>query len=87
MIKLEAYGVNSKSLKILSSYLSNRKQRVQIGHFNSSFHDIITGVPLIHSLIFNIFLSDLFLFLNVVDIADDNTPMSANRTPERSLKI
>ena len=77
--KLETYGVNSRSLKILSSYLSNRKQRVQLGNVYSSWHDIITGVPQgsILGLLFNIFLSDLFLFLNEVDIAnyaDDNTP-------------
>ena len=78
--KLEAYGVNSRSLKILSSYLSNRKKRVQIGNVYSSWHDIITGVPqgsILGPLLFNIFLSYLFLFLNEVDIAnyaDDNTP-------------
>ena len=32
LAKLHAYGLDSKSLKLLSNYLSNRKQRVRIGN-------------------------------------------------------
>ena len=32
LAKLHAYGITYKSLKILSSYLTNRKQRVRIGN-------------------------------------------------------
>ena len=39
--KLHAYGVDSKSLRILSSYLTNRKQRVRIWTFYSSWCDIL----------------------------------------------
>ena len=85
LAKLHAYRLDSKSLKLLSNYLSNRKQRVRIGNVYSSWHDILASVPqgsILGPLLFNIFLSDLFLFLNDVDIAnyaDDNTPYSCQK--------
>ena len=69
--KLHAYGLDYQSLKILSSYLRNRKQRVRLGSIFSTWHDILTGVPqgsILGPLLFNIFLCDLFLFINNVDI-------------------
>ena len=35
LAKLHAYRLDSKSLKLLSNYLSNRKQRVRIGNVYS----------------------------------------------------
>ena len=61
LAKLHAYGLDSKSLKLLSNYLSNRKQRLHIGNMYSSWHDILAGVPqgsILGPLLFNIFLSD-----------------------------
>ena len=87
LAKLHAYGIDTKSLNLLSSYLSNRKQRVRVGNFYSSWHDILTGVPqgsIFGPLLFNIFLCDLFLFLTETEIAsyaDDNTPFSCQYDP------
>ena len=43
--KLEAYGFDEKSLKLIYNYLSNRKQRVKINDSYSSWREILYGVP------------------------------------------
>ena len=43
--KLNAYGIDSVGLLLISDYLSRRKQRKKIGSSYSSWHDIIRGVP------------------------------------------
>ena len=71
-----------KALKFLHSYLSDRKQRVKINNEYSSFEEIIFGVPqasILGPLLFNIFISDLFLIIKDIDIAsyaDDNHVIS-----------
>ena len=61
------------------SYFKNRMQRTKINSEYSSWYDIMCGVPqwsLLGSLLFIIFLHDLFLIMENNDIenyADDNT--------------
>ena len=43
--KLDAYGFDKKSLKLVYSYLSNRKQRVKINDTYSSLDEILFRVP------------------------------------------
>ena len=43
--KLDAYGFDKKSLKLFQQYLSNRKQRVNVGNAYSSWKEIFYGIP------------------------------------------
>ena len=78
--KLHACGINEASLTLLFSYLKNRKQRVQLNNTYSEWIDILYGMPpgsILDSLLFNIFLCDLSLFLHDIPIANysnDSSP-------------
>ena len=77
--KLNAYGFSLPALKLVNSYLSNRKQRTKTNNAYSSWEEILFGVPqgsILGPILLNIFLSDLFFVLKDTDFAsyaDDNT--------------
>ena len=77
---------------MLHNYLTNRKQRVKIDRTFSSWEEILFGVPqdpILGSLLFNIFLYGLFLFINDTDIASyvDNTPYTVDKNPKKIIKV
>ena len=90
--KFEAYGFNKEALIFIQDYLSNRSQRTKVNSEYSSYRDIKHGVPqgsILGSLLFNIFLNDIFLFVKdskITNYADDNTPYATEDSIEKLLE-
>ena len=80
LAKLNSFGFCLLALRLVQSYLSNRKQRTKINSEFSLLEEILLGVPqglVFGTLLFNIFLCDLFFIMNDVEFAsyaNDNTP-------------
>ena len=70
--KLSAYGLTENSIKLLYSYLSDRKQQIQIGNIVSMWEKVQKGVPQgsILGPYFLMFLLMIFsiLFINLICI-------------------
>ena len=87
--KVAWYGFSIPALRLVYSYLKNRKQRAKLNFAYNSWEEILFGVPqgtIQGPLLFNIFLCDLFYMMSDTDFAsyaDDNTPyVSANTINE-----
>ena len=79
LYKLKYYGVRGPSLKLLKSYLSDRKQYVEFENVKSNKNTIKTGVPqgsILGPLLFVIYVNDISLaskiFTSII-YADDTT--------------
>ena len=79
--KLNAYGFSLPALKLVHSCLSNRKQHTKTNNAYGSWEEILFGVlqgSILGPILFNIFISDLFLVLKDTDFASYNIGDSIN---------
>ena len=79
LARLNAYGFSFNVIKFIYSYLSERFQKVYINSNFSELCKILRGVPpgsILGSLLFNIFVNDIFYFIQdayICNFADDNS--------------
>ena len=83
--KLEEYGLDTKTLKLMLSYLSGHKQCVKIRNSFSFLKLILSDIPhgsILEPIFFNIFMNDIFLLLgsDLHNFADDNTVTAVAET-------
>ena len=77
--KFKHYGVMGTELRLLTDYLTNRKQYVVFNNHCSDITDIVNGVPqgsILGPLLFSIHINDLFRTSNkckFIMYADDTT--------------
>ena len=90
--KLHARNFDMNAVNLIFNYLTGRKQRVKINSNFGSYLDIFQSVSqgsILGPLLFNLFLCDLFLFVEEADVmsyADNNTPYICSENVDVTLE-
>ena len=86
LIGIGNYSLSENALKLMKSYLTNRKQCVKLGSIKSDFEAILKGVPkgsILWPVLLNIFTNDIFHFVkscSLYNYADENTVSSSDNS-------
>ena len=87
--RLKAYGFSPNALKLMRSYLHNRKQQVQMNNKFSSESTVIAGVPqgsIDGPLLFNLIINNLVFFIQqctLSNYADNNNLLSMGKNKDQ----
>ena len=67
--KLHAYGFTTESLKVIKSYLTNRRQRTKVNTNFSSWSELLIGVPQgsVSSWSVALYINDLFYITEMLN--------------------
>ena len=93
LAKSKAYGFSLNAVKLMYSYLKNRKQQVQINNKFSSENIVIVGVPqgsIDGPLFVNLLINELIFFIQYCTIsnyADDNNLFSMGKNKYKIKRI
>ena len=91
--KMDACGLHTSALDYIYNYLKDRKQRTKVGNAYSSWKELKCGVPqgsIIRPLLFNIFINDVFYFIDktkIANYADDTTVYATEVNLTELLKL
>ena len=87
LLKLEAIGMNKMSVDWFHSYLSSRKQYVEINGVESERQSVVCGVPqgsILGPLLFSIYVNDMVQSVDceLLLYADDSALVISDKNPK-----